>query len=83
MSKQYEQYEHYGKLVWVREDLRGKHREHCLCWDCAKFKPNPNEGDNCPLAQENYEMCVRHNMVLPVWECPEFEICEDCDAGAA
>jgi|GEM_PF-1019759 len=67
----YEKYEHHGAMVWVRTDLKGLHRQHCLCFaPCAKFKPG--QDDNCLLAQENYEMCVRHNMTLPVWECPEF-----------
>jgi len=66
------QYQHHGTQVWVREDLKGKHREHCLCWSpCALFKPD--DPDNCPIAQANYEFCVKHNVTLPVWECPVFE----------
>jgi len=64
------QYEHHGKKVWVRQDLMGQHREYCLCYSCASFKPNTPE--NCPIAQANYEFCVRHNVTLPVWECPIF-----------
>jgi len=67
----YIQYKHHGKTVWVREDLMGKHREHCMCYKCEKF--HPNEPNNCPIAQELYSFCVRHDMTTPVWECPEFE----------
>ncbi len=72
----FEQYEHHYKdgksaLVWVRSDLRGKFRENCLCYSCANF--HPGEPNNCPLAQELFEYCVRYNMATPVYECPVFE----------
>lgn len=71
MSK-HERYEHHGAMVSVRKDLKGKHKEHCLCYaPCAKFKPNTP--DNCPLAQGVYALCVTQDMVLPVWECPDFD----------
>jgi len=73
--KKYIKYRHHGTKVWVREDLRGRHREHCLCWSCTKFFPS--EADNCPIAQANYEFCVAHNVVTPVWECPMFRPMED------
>jgi len=73
----YEQYEHYGKTVWVNSALRGKHREHCLCWSCDKFVPDDRDG-NCPIANLVYAVCVRENLVLPVWECPDFS----CNAKA-
>jgi len=61
----------WGKAV-VREDLAGKHREHCLCFaPCVHFKPNTP--DNCVRAQELYEYCVKWDMVTPVWECPVFQ----------
>ena len=31
-------YKHHGVNVSVREDLKGKHREHCLCWICLEIK---------------------------------------------
>jgi len=64
------QYVHHGVSVWVKDVLKFKHREHCLCYSCDKFKPE--QEDNCPLAQGNYEYCVKHDLVLPVWECPLF-----------
>jgi hypothetical protein len=65
-------YEHHSVSVSVQEELKGKHREHCLCFQgCKKF--NPGTENNCPIAQENYEFCVKYNMTTPVWECPEFE----------
>jgi len=73
----FEQYEHHGTAVWVQSALKGKHREHCLCHaPCQHFKPNTRW--NCPMAQENYMMCVRNNMVLPVWECPDFLPINEC-----
>jgi len=56
------------------------HREICLCWYCANFKPNspnhpegePSNPDNCPIAQALYGLCVEHDMVTPVVRCAAF-----------
>jgi len=33
-------YIHHGETVSVEKHLKGKHREHCLCWqNCKNFKP--------------------------------------------
>lgn len=65
------QYEHHGDIVSVREDLKGRHREHCLCWqDCMWFKPGSE--DNCRIAQAVYNTCVLFDIVTPVWECPMY-----------
>jgi len=69
------EYVHHGWNVKVRKDLKGRHRDHCLCHRCKHFVPNvPGEDnpDNCEIAQRVYELCVDHGLVLPVWECPEF-----------
>lgn len=65
-----EQYEHHNVMVFVRSDLKGRHREHCLCYACKKF--HPNEESNCPIARELYALDVRRGLTTPVWECPEF-----------
>jgi len=70
-TKRFAQYEHHDAVVWVRSDLKGKHRQHCLCWSCKKFKPGKE--DNCPRARELYELCVKNNMTTPVFECPFFD----------
>jgi hypothetical protein len=67
-----EQYEHHGTVVWVRSDLKGRHRDLCLCFaGCKKFKPG--EPDNCPIANDTYQNCVKHGLTTPVTECSEFE----------
>ena len=66
-----EWYEHYGKRVAVQANLKGKHREHCLCYRCAHFVPEKRE-ENCSIANLVYAVCVDNNLVLPVWECPHF-----------
>jgi len=68
----YIRYIHHGTWVWVREDLKGKHREHCLCHSCKYFQLNTHW--NCPIAQANYENCVKYSIVTPVWECPNFHL---------
>ena len=65
-----ETYEHYGTLVHVQSKLKGKFWDHCLCWHCSKLKPG--EPDNCRIAQELYELCIRESLVTPVHECPVF-----------
>jgi hypothetical protein len=69
-ENKYEQYDHHGTTVWVRSELKGKHRDHCLCHSCERF--NPGEEDNCPFARLLYRFCVDFDMVTPVWECPNF-----------
>ena len=65
------QYEHHGAMVHVDSSLIGKHREHCLCFKCEKFKPETREG-NCQIANKVYAVCVEHNLTTPVYECPVF-----------
>ena len=71
----YEKYEHFGNGIeqWVKSDLKGKHRDHCLCWNCVNFDPDDHE-NNCNIARSVYALCVEFNMVIPVWECPYFEV---------
>ena len=64
------QYRHHGALVSVREDLKGKHREHCLCYSCTDFRPGAP--DHCRIAAMNYALCQLADLVLPVWECAKF-----------
>lgn len=65
-------YNHHEAEVSVMEHLKGKHRESCLCYaNCKYFKPD--QLDNCEIAQETFELCVKHNTVTPVFECPKFE----------
>lgn len=64
-------YEHHGTDVAVDAALKGRHWQHCLCAECALFKPEPRTG-NCEIANRLYALCVEENLVAPVWECPKF-----------
>jgi hypothetical protein len=64
------EYRHHGALVKVDEDLKGKHREYCLCWRCENFRPGGEH--NCKIAGKVFTVCVGHDLVTPVFECPEF-----------
>lgn len=65
-------YQHHGNIVKVREDLKGKHRDYCLCHqNCAKFKPG--QPDHCRIAADTFNNCVKNKLTTPVWECPEYE----------
>lgn len=68
-----ERYEHHGREVAVRSDLKGKHREHCLCYGCGKFNSDPVPmQQQCPIAAAVFANCVKFSIVSPVWECPDF-----------
>lgn len=66
-----EYYNHHGNNVAVISELKGKHREHCLCYKCQKFYPGIE--DNCKIAQATYEHCAYYGLVTPVYECPEYQ----------
>jgi len=62
---EYEKYVHHGKEVVVGSELKGKHREYCLCYACDKF-------GFCHIVKDVFENCVKHSIVTPIWECPHF-----------
>jgi len=67
----YVQYNHHGEIVTVREDLKGKHREHCLCFNCVKFFPEDRK-NSCPIANLLFAVDVQCGITSPVWECKKF-----------
>jgi len=70
--KPVERYVHHGTEVVVFSELKGQHRDHCLCFNgCRRFKPG--QPDNCPIAQATFENCVKFDLVTPVYECPVYE----------
>lgn len=67
------QYEHHGATVNVKKKLKGRHKNSCLCFaNCRFFRPDSGSF-NCQIAQQVYELCVKESLVLPVWECPQYE----------
>lgn len=60
-----EKYVHHGREVAVCSELRGKHREHCLCYACGAFYAEPK----CPIASALYAFDCTHGVTTPVWEC--------------
>ena len=65
-------YNHHNRNVFVREDLKGKHRDYCLCFKCKAFTPDVEKA-NCRIARILFAVCETFNLVTPVWECPEFD----------
>lgn len=57
--------------VAVQSHLKGRHREHCLCFGCARFTPEDRDS-NCNVANDLYALCVNNELAAPVWECPYF-----------
>lgn len=72
---EFEQYKHHDAIVWVRKDLKDKHRDHCLCHSCVKF--SQDREFNCLRSNHIYSLCNMLDMVTPVWECPSFEPIEE------
>ena len=70
----YKKYKHHPQCpeVWVDEDLKGKHRDLCLCYRCNKFQPE-DRLKNCRIANAVFDNCVGFCIVTPVMECPDFE----------
>ncbi len=66
-------YEHHGKTVSVQEHLKGKHREHCLCYQNCKFFHPEDQTINCVIASSLFEVCRAFAVTTPVWECKEYE----------
>jgi hypothetical protein len=67
-----EQYEHHGSVVSVQSHLKGKHQEHCLCWqNCAHFKLDDRK-NNCQIANILFAIDVAFDLVTPVWECSKY-----------
>ena len=76
----FEKYTHWKKEVTVRSDLKSKHKDYCLCYSCERFRPG--SVNNCHIAQDVYNSCVKWNIVTPMWECPKF-IEKEADVPAA
>lgn len=69
-------YYHHDGIKSVQKHLKGKHREHNLCFqNCVHFKPNTPE--NCEIAQTCFTTCVKFGLVSPIWECPKYESEQD------
>jgi len=63
------QYRHHGVLVKVDSNLKGTHREYCLCFrGCHRFHPEDRE-KNCPIANLLFEVDRAFGIVTPVFEC--------------
>ena len=71
MAKKVIRYNHHGVDVSVFEDLKGRHRKHCLCWSCGKFFPD-GRVLNCKIANTLFAICQMMGITTPVWECPDF-----------
>ena len=60
------------KPVYVKAELKGKHRNYCLCNTCNDFHPDDRKL-NCNIANILYFLCVEFDIVTPVWECPAYK----------
>lgn len=66
------EYQHHGCTVKVDEDLKGKHRQHCLCHrGCQLY--HPDTPYNCAIAIMLFNLCKQYGLTTPVYECPLFK----------
>ena len=63
-------YDRFGHEIYGFEEMKGRNREHCMCYYCHQF--HPKEETNCPIAQGLYDYDRQHNVTTPVFECGEF-----------
>ena len=63
---------HNGSTVWVRADLQGRQKEHCICWSCRKFQPDTAD-KGCPIICSVLQLAAEKGVILPVWACPVFD----------
>ena len=63
-------YLHHGIYVFVQKELRGKHKEYCLCFKCDSFDKDREK--NCRIANLVFALNQAFGLVTPVWECPDF-----------
>ncbi|MFH0754539.1 MAG: hypothetical protein V2A70_08240 [Candidatus Omnitrophota bacterium] len=68
----YKKVERNGTERWVREDLKDRQKEFCMCWDCHSFRPQ-DQDKGCPVIKAVLDLAAAKNVVLPVWECPMFQ----------
>ena len=61
---------HHKRPVWANLAHVTKHKEYCLCYSCEGF--SPGDDTHCPIAQELFELNIKHGLTTPVFECPEF-----------
>ena len=66
-----EKHEHYGNAVWFQSHLKGKHREHSLCFQgCLNFQPGPV--GQCKIVVAVNENSLRFGISTPIYACPKF-----------
>jgi hypothetical protein len=72
MKNKVERYLHHDTSVYVIKKVKGKHRDHCLCWTCGRFFPGDEE--NCLWANMLYTICRMKGgpLVTPVYECENY-----------
>ena len=65
-------YIHHDQNMAVDSELKGKHKEHCLCYRCLYFWPEIPQ-KSCSVANILHNLNVTCGLVTPVWECTDFE----------
>ena len=56
---------HYGRAVWVNQDMDAARRTECLCLNCKSLK-------YCPIAAEGLKLCRLTDIAFMVTRCPKF-----------
>ncbi len=62
---------HHNVKVSAMDHLRGRHRDHCLCFQCKKLNIEDRE-KNCKIANLLFSVCKMCEITTPVFYCKEF-----------
>ena len=68
MKEQPKKEVHYGHEVYVNPVTELMRKSECLCLNCGNLKPG--QPDNCHIAQELYQICVKRNVAFAITRCP-------------
>ena len=71
MARKYKrQYvQHEGR--WMQKRAKGKAGSYNLCEACALYRPD-DDATNCKRAIGLRNFCIATDMIVVVWECPDF-----------
>lgn len=61
---------HYHAPVWVNPTVEPQRREECMCLHCGRLKPGSLQ--NCPTAQQFFQVCCANNVALIITRCPDW-----------
>ena len=63
----------YNTEVTIHTEMDTLRKDQCLCFNCKLLGPS----GGCKIAEDGFELCVKHNIAFAVTSCPDFQKQED------